>query len=171
MFSHFRTRKSAFFNIAFLFLLAAVWMISYMQPVLRSFLKEDHIFYGKVSYAAIPSLFGGSNIPFLDKTYFQLNGDPGATFVLYASRDMVEEMAEWFSFSSKDVEDVAVQVSAVRISDNRFIVKSISTSEYELDWDTLSEYHLYYCLLGLGLVALSLAGVLTFVVLGVRCRR
>ena len=64
MFSHFRTRKSAFFNIASLFLLAAVWMISYMQPELRSFLKEDHIFYGKVSYAAIPSLFGGSNIPF-----------------------------------------------------------------------------------------------------------
>jgi hypothetical protein len=107
----------------------------------------------------------------LDKTYFQLNGDPGATFVLYASRDMVEEMAEWFSFSSKDVEDIAVQVSAVRISDNRFIVKSISTSEYELDWDTLSEYQLYYSLLGLGLVALSLAGALVFVVLGVKCRR
>lgn len=171
MFSHFRTRKSAFFNIAFLFVIVAVWIVSYMQPVLRSFFKEEHVFFGKVSYAAIPSIFGGTNIPFLDKTYFQLNGDPGATFVLYASKEMLEDMAEWFSFSAKDAEDIAVEVNAVRISDNRFIVKSIATADAELDWDTLSEYHLYYSLLGLGLVGISVIGAVTFVVLGARCKR
>ena len=57
MFSYFRTRRSVYFNIAFLFVLAVVWLVSYMQPVLRSFFKEEHVFYGRVSYAAIPSLF------------------------------------------------------------------------------------------------------------------
>ena len=39
MFSYFRTRRSVYFNIAFLFVLAVVWLVSYMQPVLRSFFK------------------------------------------------------------------------------------------------------------------------------------
>lgn len=171
MFSYFCSRRSAFFNIAFLFLIAIVWMLSYMQPVLRSFFKEDHIFYGKVSYAAIPSIFGGSKIPFLDKTYFQLNGDPGATFVLYASDEMLEEMSEWFSFSARDVEDIAIEVDAVRISQDKFVVKSISTSEYELDWEALSEYQLTCSLFGLGIVGVAFIWFLVFVVLGIRCKR
>ena len=169
--SYFRTRRSAYFNIAFLFLIAIVWVISYMQPVLRSFFKEEHVFYGNVSYAAIPSVFGGSNIPFLDKTYFQLNGDPGATFVLYASQEMCEDMSEWFSFSAKGADEIAVEVVAVRISPSRFIVKSISSSEGELDWDTLSEYHLFNSLVGLGIAAVCLLGMMFFAVLGIRCKR
>ncbi|WP_173342088.1 hypothetical protein [uncultured Fibrobacter sp.] len=171
MFSYFRTRRSVYFNIAFLFVLAVVWLVSYMQPVLRSFFKEEHVFYGRVSYAAIPSLFGGSNIPFLDKTFFQLNGDAGATFVLYASREMNETMSEWFSFSARNVEDIPIEVSAVRISDSKFIVKSIATTDAEMDWDTISEYQLYYSLVGLGIVLFSLAGAFTFLILGIKSKR
>ncbi|MBO7383120.1 MAG: hypothetical protein K6E57_04240 [Fibrobacter sp.] len=168
---YFRTRRSVYINISLLFLLIAVWCLSYMQPVLRSFFKEEHLFYGKVSYAAIPSLFGGSNIPFLDKTFFQLNGDTGATFVLYASQEMNEDMAEWFSFAAKNVEDVPIEVNAVRIAPDRFVVTSLATNEAELDWDTLFEYHVYYSLIGLGIVGAALAGMLTFLILGIRSKR
>lgn len=171
MSSYFRTRKSAYFNIALLFLVVITWILAYMQPVLRSFFKEEHEFYGTVSYAAIPSLFGGTNIPFLDKTYFQLNGDDGATFYLYISREINDEMSEWFSFASMGVGDIPIQVSAVRVSNSRFVVKSISTSEYELDWDMVSEYQLYYTIWGLGVVGVLFLAMIVFVVLGIRCKR
>ena len=142
-----------------------------MHPVLRSFFKDDHVFYGKVSYASIPSLFGGSNIPFLDKTYFQLNGDNNATFVMYISPEMNEELASWFSFASKDVENTPVEVTAARISKDRFIVKAFATKEYELDWDSVSEYQFYYSLLGLGLDSLCFIAMIVFLILGIRCKR
>ncbi len=85
----FRSRRSIYFNFALLFLLAVVWCVSYAGPVLQSFFKEEHLFYGRVSYAAIPSVFGGSNVPFLDKTFFRINGDDSATFVLYASEEQL----------------------------------------------------------------------------------
>lgn len=171
MASYLHTRKSIFLHIALLFLIVIVWTISYMQPVLRSFFKEEHLFYGKVSYAAIPSVFGGSNIPFLDKTYFRINGDDKATFVLYTSKEINDEMADWFSFAAVNVEDVPLEISAVRISENKFIVKSLSNEEGELDWDTVSEYQLYYSLLGLGLVGVCTVGFIVFLVLGIRCKR
>ncbi len=171
MSSYFHSRKSVFFNIALLFLIVIVWIIAYMQPVLRSFFKEEHEFYGTVSYAAIPSLFGGTNIPFLDKTYFQLNGDSHATFYLYVSSEINEEMSEWFNFGAKDVGEIPIQVSAVRISADKFVVKSISTREYELDWDMVSEYQLYYSIWGLGITAVLFIAMIVFAVLGIRCRR
>lgn len=169
--SYFHTRKSVYFNIALFFLLVAVWVLSYMQPVLRSFFKEEHLFYGKVSYAAIPSVFGGCNIPFLDKTFFQINGDDQVTFVLYSSQEMNAEMSEWFSFASKNVENEALEISAVRISEDKFIVKSIASNEGELDWGSISEYQLYYSLCGLGVVGVAALGVLIFGILGIKTKR
>lgn len=171
MASYFRTRRSVYINIAMFFLLVIVWCVSYMQPVMRSFFKDDHLFFGKVTYAAIPSIFGGSNIPFLDKTFFQINGDSDATFVLYSSQEMNEDMAKFFSFAEKGVENIPIEVSAVRISDNKFIVKSLATRDVELDWDTLSEYHLFCCFNGLGVVGVAFVGMVVFLVLGIRSKR
>ena len=171
MASYFHSRRSIFLHLAFLLLIVAVWAVSYMQPVLRSFFKEEHLFYGKVSYAAIPSIFGGSNIPFLDKTYFRINGDDKATFYLYTSREINEEMSDWFDFAAVNAEEIPLEISAVRISDDKFIVKSLSNEYGELDWDTVSEYQLYYSLLGLGLVGFCTIGCIVFVVLGIRCKR
>jgi hypothetical protein len=104
--SVFRVRKVAFINFGLLLIFLASWISWYIYPVARSITKEfsseygfaaaefeDHVFYGKVSYAAIPSLFGGSNIPFFDKIFFQINGDSGATFVLYANDEILDRMA------------------------------------------------------------------------------
>ena len=81
--SVFRVRKVAFINFGLLFIFLSCWMSWYIYPLAKSFFVEEDLFYGKVSYAAIPSLFGGSNLPFFDKIFFQINGDTGATFVLY----------------------------------------------------------------------------------------
>ena len=91
--------------------------------------------------------------------------------MLYASREMNETMSEWFSFSARNVEDIPIEVNAVRISDSKFIVKSIATTDAEMDWDTISEYQLYYSLVGLGIVLLSLAGAFTFLIMGIKSKR
>lgn len=171
MASYFRTRRSVYINISLLFLLVAVWCLAYMKPVLSSFFKENHLFYGRVSYAAIPSLFGGSNIPFLDKTYFQLNGDAGATFVLYASQNMNEEMSVWFNFAGKDAENIPVEVTAARVSEKKFVVTSMSTVDGDLDEEALLEYHVYNAAIGLGIVLVSVVGMLVFLILGIRSKR
>ena len=86
MLAFLQTRKSAFFNIALLFLVAVVWCVASTHYVARSFFKEEHLFYGTVSHASIPSLFGGTDIPFLDRTFFQINGDKDITFDIVAGK-------------------------------------------------------------------------------------
>lgn len=94
----FRARKITFINFGLLFIFLSCWLSWYMYPLVRSIVKEysaydmidgsfqygmseeleflaEHFFYGKVSYAAVPSLFGGSNILFFDKIFFLFNGD------------------------------------------------------------------------------------------------
>lgn len=167
MFSFFCTRRSIYFNISLIFLLIVVWCVAYMHPVLRSFFKEEHLFYGKVSYAAMPSIFGGSNIPFLDKTIFQINGDTDATFYLYASQEIMEDMSDWFNFAARNASDVPLEISAVRISSDRYIVKSMASTYGDLDWETVGEYHVYYSLVGLGIVLVAFIGWLVFVLLAI----
>ena len=80
--SIFRVRKVAFINFGLLLIFLASWVSWYIYPLARSITKEfsfeygfaaaeweEHVFYGKVSFAAVPSLFGGSNIPFFDKVF------------------------------------------------------------------------------------------------------
>jgi hypothetical protein len=145
--------------------------VSYAGPVLQSFFKEEHLFYGRVSYAAIPSVFGGSNVPFLDKTFFRINGDDSATFVLYASEEMLDEMSDWFNFAAINVGDVPLEISAVRLSDNRYIVKSLASTYGELDWETVSEYQLVNSLIALGIIGVCSVGFLIFFILAIRNKR
>ena len=76
--SVFRVRKVAFINFGLLFIFLACWISWYIYPLAKSFFVEEDLFYGKVSYAAIPSLFGGSNLPFFDKTFFGVERKRGA---------------------------------------------------------------------------------------------
>lgn len=171
MLSFLRTRHSAYFNFAFLFAVFGAWLFFYLQPVLRSFLSDEYLFYGKVSYAAIPSIFGNTNIPLLDKTVFQLNSDKDATFVLYASEDMLEQMSDWFSFGARNVADISLEVTAGRVGKNRFIVSSMATSDGAMEWDDLMEYQFYWAIVYLGIEALLLGGFIFFLILGIRSRR
>jgi len=178
--SVFRVRKVAFINFGLLLIFLASWISWYIYPVARSITKEfsteygfaaaefeDHVFYGKVSYAAIPSLFGGSNIPFFDKIFFQINGDSGATFVLYANDEILDRMAEWYDFSAANASEVPLEIYAVKVGD-KFIVKSMASTDGELSWEELSvDYHFYWCFVGLSLIALMMIVGLVLVVVGI----
>ncbi|WP_173366564.1 MULTISPECIES: hypothetical protein [unclassified Fibrobacter] len=171
MLSFFQTRKSAYFNIALLFLVALVWCISSTHNVVRSFFKEEHLFYGTVSQASIPSLFGGTDIPFLDRTFFQINGDKDATFILYTSKEINDEMAEWFSFAEEGASEIPLEISAVRVKDNTFVVKYIGNSDGELDWETLVEYQISNLMVFGGIALICFVAMVVFAVLGIRTKR
>ena len=171
MLSIFRTRHSAYFNFAFLFAVLGSWLFFYLHPVLRGFLSDEYLFYGKVSYAAIPSLFGNTDIPLLDKTYFRLNGDNDATFVLYASKEILEEMSDWFQFGARNVGDISLEVSAARVGENRFVVSSLATSNGALEWDTLMEYQFQWAMIYLAVECVFLCFFLFFIILGFKARR
>lgn len=149
MIPFFKTRRLGFFNFGLLFIFLSLWIFSYMRPLLKSFDVEDyHLLFGKVSYAAIPSLFGGSDIPFFDKTFFQINGDDNSTFVLYASKEILDEMSERFSFAAANVNDIPLEILAARVGD-RFIVKGMASADWILDPEVLSEdYQKRWCRMG-----------------------
>lgn len=173
MIRFFTSRKPALLNFSFLFLFLALWVFSYIMPALKGLIKEDHLFYGTVTHAAIPSIFGGTNIPFFDKTLFQINGDDQATFVLYASQELLDEMSEWFSFASPDAGDIPLEISAARTNDGQFVVHSIASTFGELDFDTLvMEYQVYYGFIGCSLVlALVILSLVLFILWLVKKRR
>lgn len=167
--SIFRVRKVAFINFGFLLIFLASWVSWYIYPLARSITKEfsfeygfaaaeweEHVFYGKVSFAAVPSLFGGSNIPFFDKVFFQLNGDSKCTFVLYATDEILDELSEWYDFSAVNASEIPMEVRAVKVGD-KYVVKSMTSTDGELSWEYLMDgYHFYWCFMGVSVVAIML---------------
>ena len=173
----FKSRKSYFLSIAFLFFFLGGWIFSYMSPVvqglkdengfyLKNFVMDDYRFFGTISHASIPSLFGGSNIPFLDKVNFQINEDQNATFVLYTSQEILDDLSEWFTFGGFGSNQVPLEITAARIDEHTFVVHSMGSTYWELDLETLVEdYQFYYTFLGLCLVMLLGLFGLVFVLL------
>lgn len=165
--SLFRVRKVVFVNFGLLLMFLSCWVSFYIYPLAKSFFVEEDLFYGKVSYAAIPSLFGGSNLPFFDKTFFQINGDTECTFVLYASDEILDRMAEWFDFSAVNASEVPLEIYASRVG-NKFIVKSMASTDGELSWDELAiDYQFYCCFVGVSVVALMFIGGLVLLLVGI----
>ena len=151
--SFFSSRKPAYLNFAFLFIFLGGWLFSYMQPVLKGLVQDDHLFYGTVTHASIPSVFGGTDIPFLDKTMFRINGDDEVTFYLYASKEIMDDMSDWFSFAAKNAGEVPLEIGAARVSDDKFVVHSISSTEGDLEFDDLvMDYQVYYGFIGVVIV-------------------
>ena len=169
----FTSRKPALLNFSLLLMFLAGWLMTYLMPALKGLMQEEHLFYGTVSHAAIPSVFGGSNVPFFDKTIFQLNGDDQVNFILYASAEMLDDMSEWYSFASHNAGDIPLEISASRINDKTFIVHSMASADGELDFDTLViDYQVYYAFVGCAIVvALALASLTLFILWIVKKRR
>lgn len=167
------SRKPALLNFSLLLFFLAGWLFSYIMPALKGLMQEEHLFYGTVSHAAIPSIFGGSNIPFFDKTIFQINGDDQANFILYASEDMLNNMAEWYSFASRNAGDIPLEISASRIDNKTFIVHSLASTDGEMDFDTLViDYQVYKAFIGCAIVlALALVSVILFILWIVKKRK
>ena len=119
-----------------------------------------------MSYAAVPSLFGGSNIPFFDKIYFQLNGDSKCTFVLYANDEILDELAEWYDFSAANASEIPMEVRAVKVGD-KYVVKSMTSTEGGLSWEYLmDEFHFYWCFVGFCLVAFMVLVGIALILVG-----
>ena len=169
----FTSRKPALLNFSLLLMFLAGWLLSYLLPALKGLLQEEHLFYGTVSHAAIPSIFGGTNVPFFDKTIFQINGDDQVNFILYASEEILANMSEWYSFASPNAGDIPLEISASRINDKTFIVHSMASTDGELDFDTLViDYQVYYAFVGCAIVvALALASLTLFILWIVKKRR
>jgi len=169
----FSSRKPALLNFSLLLLFLGFWLFSYLMPALKGLVKEDHLFYGNVTHAAIPSIFGGSNIPFFDKILFQINGDDQATFILYASQEMLDEMSDWFSFAAKNAGDIPLEISAARTKDGQFVVHSIANSYGELDFDTLvMDYQVYYGFIACCIIiSLFLSSLILFILWLVKKRK
>lgn len=170
--SFFSRRKPFFLNFAFLFFFLAGWVFSYLSPAVKALTEEDLVLYGTVTRATVPSIFGGSNIPFFDKVNFQINEDENANFVLYASQEMLDEMSEWFSFGAVNAGAVPLEIQAARVNDNTFVVHSLSSSNGDLDFDALTmDYQVYYAFIGVCLVVcLGVVG-LAFLILWLVIRR
>ena len=169
----FTSRKPALLNFSLLLMFLAGWLMSYLMPALKGLMQEEHLFYGTVSHAAIPSIFGGSNIPFFDKTIFQINGDDKVNFILYASADMLDTMSEWYSFASRNAGEIPLEISASRVNEKTFIVHSMSSSDGEIDFETLvMEYQVYYAFIGCSIVlAMALASLALFILWIVKKRK
>lgn len=150
----------------------AGWIFSYLSPAVNALAEEDLLLYGTVSRATVPSIFGGTNIPFFDKVNFQINEDEDANFVLYASQEMLDEMSEWFSFGAVNASTIPLEIQAARLKDNTFVVHALSSSNGDLEFETLTmDYQVYYAFIGVCLVVgLGLIG-LVFLILWLVLRR
>ena len=83
---------------------------------------------------------------------------------------MLDSMSDWFNFAAVNVDEVPLEISAVRLSGNRYIVKSLASTYGELDWDTLVEYQLFYSLIVLGVIGVCSVGFLIFFILAIKKR-
>jgi uncharacterized membrane protein YhdT len=169
----FTSRKPALLNFSLLLMFLAAWLMSYILPALKGLIQEEHLFYGTISHAAIPSVFGGSNIPFFDKTIFQINGDDQVNFILYASQEMLDEMSDWYSFAAVNAGDIPLEISASRIDDKTFIVHSIASTDGEMDFESIVlDYQAYYGFIGCTIIfAMAVASVTLFILWIVKKRR
>ena len=108
-----------------------------------------------------------------DMVIFQINGDDQVNFILYASADILDNMADWYSFASRNAGDIPLEISASRIDDKTFIVHSLASTDGEMDFDTLViDYQVYYAFIGCAIVlALALASITLFILWVVKKRK
>lgn len=137
-------------NLAIFSTFIMVWLFGYMKPIFSSLFEEDDLFYGTVSFIAIPSVFGNSNIPFLDKQMFKINNDKNANFHLYLSRQQKIEMQEWFRWwDAEEQMPIALEIKAARINKSTWIVKELNTFDGSISKEVLDDYHLRIAFWGL----------------------
>ena len=151
-------------NLAIFLTFFMIWLLSYMKPIFTSLLKEDDLFYGTVSFIAIPSIFGNSNIPFFDKQMFNINNDKEAEFHLYLSRTTKLDMIEWFKWWDTEAQiPVPMEIKAARINKNVWIVKELTTIDGSVSEETMNDYHLRIAFWGILIKASLLFGSIYFI--------
>lgn len=151
-------------NVAILSAFIMIWLFSYMKPIFKSLLVEEHLFYGTVSFVSVPSVFGNTHIPFLDKEMFSINNDKSASFHLYLSTSQKEEMDPWFRWWDEQKQTpVPLEIKAARVNKSTWIIKGLATSDGTLPRDSINDYHLRIAFWGLALEAALLIISLYFI--------
>ena len=79
-------------------------------------------------------------------------------------------MSEWFSFADEGASEVPLEISAVRINEKIFVVKSIANNDGELDWDTLTEYQVSNIFVFGAIAAACFIAMVVFLILGIRTK-
>lgn len=137
-----RSIRALFFAIALFLCLGASYIFVQTLPFYKSLWTEEDLFYGKISSVAFPRGWHGSGIPLLDRTFFYLNEDRAATFVLVLPREQSAYLAEWISFWTETGAPAPIEVRGIRVSEREWIVTGIAGNDGELDSDAIREFHL-----------------------------
>lgn len=84
---------------------------------------------------------------------FRINGDDEVTFVLYASKEMMDDMSDWFSFAAKNAGEIPLEIGAARVSDKKFVVHSLASSDGDLEFDdVVMDYQVYYGFIAVAII-------------------
>ena len=133
----------------FLFLSVAAFLcflVSYLflqaLPFYKSVAGDEDLFYGKISSVAFPRGWHGTGIPLFDRTFFHLNEDREAVFMLSLPPLQEEILGEWISFWSETGMPAPIEVRGIRISSREWIVTGLAGNDGELDSSAIRSFQL-----------------------------
>lgn len=133
-------------NLSVFLCFLALYIFLQMKPVAKGLFGEEDLFYGYVSLVAVSSVWNESNVPLFDKTSFCINGDKNISFVLALSKSQKEEMNRWFRWwNSKTGNATALEIRAVRVSDNTWIVHEINSQKGSLFRTSVIDFQMRAC--------------------------
>jgi hypothetical protein len=130
-------------NLSIFMCFLAVYLFFQIRPIVQSFFGEEDLFYGYVSLVAVSSVWNESGIPLFDKSSFCINGDKNAFFILALSRSQQKELNSWFQWWASETRDAAaLEVRAIRISRNTWVVREINSREGSLSSASVRNFHM-----------------------------
>ncbi len=143
-------------NLSVFLCFLALYLFLQMKPVCKGLFGEEDLFYGYVSLVAVSSVWNETNVPLFDKVSFCINGDKKASFILALSKNQKEEMNQWFRWwDSETGNATALEIRAVRISDNTWVVHEINSREGSLSNAGVANFQMRACFWA-GLISLVL---------------
>lgn len=137
-----RPIRALFFAVALFLCLGASYLFVQTLPFYKSLWTEEDLFYGKISSVAFPRGWHGSGIPLMDRTFFYLNEDRAATFMLSLPKEQSEYLNEWIAFWTETGMPAPIEVRCVRVGEREWIVTGIAGNDGELDSDAIRDFHL-----------------------------
>ncbi|MBP5247970.1 MAG: hypothetical protein J6Z31_08965 [Fibrobacter sp.] len=137
-----RSLRILLIALAAFFCFMASYLFLHTLPFYKSFFGEEDLFYGKISSVSIPRGWSGTGVPLFDKTYFSLNEDRAAVYILSLPAEQNAELANWISFWAETGAPAPIEVRGVRVSQKEWIVTGLQGNDGALDASEIHEFHL-----------------------------
>ncbi|MCI5601422.1 MAG: hypothetical protein SOZ02_06255 [Hallerella porci] len=131
-----------FLALAAFFCFLASYLFVQTFPFYKSIGGDEDIFYGKISSVSLVRGWSGSHVPLLDKTFFNLNGDKNAVFMLALPGSEKNLLKQWITFWSETGMPAPIEVRGVRISDSEWVVTGIAGNDGTLASEEIRDFHL-----------------------------